>query len=291
MPAAARPPLAWGTDELQAALARLCPGLEVRVEANLASTNTSLLDACRTSPTAWRAPVLLVAEHQSGGRGRQGRVWASEPGASLTCSLAWPLRRVDFSGLSLAVGVALAEAIDPPRAGAARIGVKWPNDLWLLDAEPAPDRAPGRKFGGVLIETVAQLAPAADRVAVIGIGLNVLPLAVTDPSSGVACLHELDAHLTAPLALQRIAAPLLRALAEFEASGFAGFKTRYAARDLLYGRPVQAGAHSGMAGGVTADGALQLNDGDAMHHIVAGDVSVRLQPRGLPMATPSPAAC
>src|SRR5436305_15350183 len=83
-------------------------------------------------------PCLLVAEHQTHGHGRNGRVWQAAPGASLTFSLALPLAPKDWSGLSLAVGVALAQALDPPQAGAAasdapRIGVKWPNDLWLPD--------------------------------------------------------------------------------------------------------------------------------------------------------------
>ena len=58
--------------------------------------------------------------------------WHGAAGASLTCSLAWPFARADLSGLSLAVGVALADALEPP-PGAGRIGLKWPNDLWLLD--------------------------------------------------------------------------------------------------------------------------------------------------------------
>ena len=76
------------------------------------------------------APCLLVAERQTAGRGRHGRPWRSTPGASLTFSLAWPLTRADLSGLSLAVGVALADALDA--TATPRIGLKWPNDLWLV---------------------------------------------------------------------------------------------------------------------------------------------------------------
>jgi BirA family biotin operon repressor/biotin-[acetyl-CoA-carboxylase] ligase len=93
-----------------------------------------------------------VAEHQTRGRGRLGRGWGRSAGASLTFSLSLPLAPRDWSGLSLAVGVALADALEPPLDGAVpRIGLKWPNDLWL-------DRRPGsgRKLGGVLIETAGR---------------------------------------------------------------------------------------------------------------------------------------
>ena len=116
-------------------------------------------------------PCLLVAEEQTRGRGRLGRGWIASAGASLTFSLALPLAPEEWSGLSLAVGLALAEALDPMvQPGAPpRIGLKWPNDLWLVDG---PGR--GRKLGGILIETVSV---GHRRMCVLGVGLNVLPQA------------------------------------------------------------------------------------------------------------------
>lgn len=275
MQAPACPRLDWRVRELEAAW----PGLAVNVLASVGSTNTQLLEACRASAAPMRHPTLLVAEQQHAGRGRQGRVWTSVPGSSLTCSLGWPLQRADFSGLSLAVGVALADALDAQPGGASSIGLKWPNDLWRLDADGG-----GRKLGGILIETTSQADGA--RIAVIGIGLNVLPLAVPDARSGVACLHEIDAALDAPGVLHRIASPLLRALAEFERAGFPAFEARYRARDLLAGRVIEVGGRSGVAAGVAADGALLLRADEQVHRIVSGDVSVRLHAQGSPASTP-----
>jgi BirA family biotin operon repressor/biotin-[acetyl-CoA-carboxylase] ligase len=150
--------LRWDLEPLRRQLAPLLPGLSVEVLAQADSTNTRLLERARTEAE----PCLLVAEAQTAGRGRQGRAWTSAPGASLTFSLALPLAPADWSGLSLAVGVALADALESPAGRPAetlRIGLKWPNDLWLLD--PPQDgagvagRSIGRKLGGVLIETVA----------------------------------------------------------------------------------------------------------------------------------------
>jgi hypothetical protein len=133
--------------------------LTVEVVAAIGSTNTELLARARralaSAPADAAKPALLVAVQQTAGRGRQGKVWQSGTGtavgASLTFSLALPLAPADWSGLSLAVGLALVDALDPPLPGQPpRLGLKWPNDLILLDEG---GRAPhiGRKAGGILI--------------------------------------------------------------------------------------------------------------------------------------------
>jgi BirA family biotin operon repressor/biotin-[acetyl-CoA-carboxylase] ligase len=217
-------------------------------------------------------PCLLVAEHQTSGRGRLGRGWQSSPGASLTFSLSMPIERADWSGLSLVVGLALARALDPGRDGAAaRIGLKWPNDLWLLDGPHE-----GRKLGGVLIETVAA---GSKRLAVIGVGLNVQPMPTADIGTGFACLQELDPQGDAPDALHRVALPLVQAIRRFEHEGFAGFVADYAQRDLLLGQPVrttQQGLAEGIARGVDERGALQVRTLAGLVAVTSGEVSVRL---------------
>jgi BirA family transcriptional regulator, biotin operon repressor / biotin---[acetyl-CoA-carboxylase] ligase len=235
-------------------------------------------------------PCLLVAEQQTIGRGRQGRVWHSAAGASLTFSISLALAPRDWCGLSLAIGVALADALDPPEPGRAapRIALKWPNDLWLFEG---PGR--GRKLGGVLIETVA-VGPR--RMAVIGVGLNVQalpqPRAPSELTHGFASLHEIDAQATAPSVLHRVALPLVRAILQFEREGFAGFARAYAPRDLLRGQLVRVlGPRGdllveGVAEAIAANGALRVRDGaGAAHDISSGEVSVRL-----PGAAPEPPA-
>jgi len=170
--------LHWGAESLWQELDAVLPGLSVEIVASADSTNTRLLERAQRSSGRRSGPVttpgqldslpqpanestpygrrqddtrpcLLVAEQQHGGRGRQGRVWHSTAGLSLTFSLALAMRPPSWSGLSLAVGVALADAIDPPAGDAPpRVGLKWPNDLWLMDSAGR-----GRKLGGVLIET------------------------------------------------------------------------------------------------------------------------------------------
>jgi BirA family biotin operon repressor/biotin-[acetyl-CoA-carboxylase] ligase len=293
----AEPPLHWGAESLWQQLRTLLPGLSVEVVERCSSTNSALLERARvevrpepdnadvlvhrsveSAAFGRRAadiqPCLLVAENQTGGRGRLGRSWQSAPGASLTFSLSLPIAREDWSGLSLVVGLALADALDPPDAAKApRIGLKWPNDLWLMDGP-----ACGRKLGGVLIETVAA---GRTRLAVIGIGLNVRPMQADEASTGFACLQELDDAVTAPAALHRLALPLAQSLRRFEAEGFAGFQADYARRDLLAGQPVrttQQGLGEGTARGVDERGALQVQTATGIVAVTSGEVSVRLDP-------------
>jgi BirA family biotin operon repressor/biotin-[acetyl-CoA-carboxylase] ligase len=219
-------------------------------------------------------PCLLVAEHQTRGRGRQGREWLGSPGASLTFSLALSLQPADWSGLSLAVGLALADALDPLPPGAVpRVMLKWPNDLWLRD--PAAPGG-GRKLGGILVETIQV---GVQRMAVVGVGLNVLPQALAGLASGYACLQEIDASVTAPAALHRVAEPLVRALLQFERTGFdASGAADFARRDLLAGRAVtttQPDCPAGHADGVDARGALRVMTPEGLRLLVSGEVSVR----------------
>jgi BirA family biotin operon repressor/biotin-[acetyl-CoA-carboxylase] ligase len=269
-------PLHWGAEDLWLQLAPLLPGLTIEVLPTATSTNTLLLDRARSAASDTQ-PCLLVAEEQTGGRGRLGRAWHSRAGASLTFSLALPLAPADWSGLSLAVGLALAEALDPAVAGVApRIGLKWPNDLWLMDGPPGSGL--GRKLGGILIETVGA---GAQRLAVVGVGLNLLPQPAPDAglSQGYACLQALRADAAAPQVLACVAGPLLRALLGFQTTGFAPLAAAYARRDVLRGCRVSttlAGLPEGRAEGVDGQGALLVRHG-ALHAVVSGDVSVRLQ--------------
>jgi BirA family biotin operon repressor/biotin-[acetyl-CoA-carboxylase] ligase len=249
----------WRAPALQRQLRSLRGDLAVEVMPLCASTNTLLLQRS----DAAHPPVLLVAEQQSAGRGRQGRAWASTAGASLTFSLGLHLAPREWNGLSLAAGLAIAEALDP---GGTRLGVKWPNDLWLAD---------DRKLGGILIETAGD---AAARWCVIGVGLNISAAGGALAGVAVAGLDELDPAATAPAALARVAAPLLRAVIDFEREGFAPLVERYARRDRLCGRAVLLSAPAvggGLAEGVDTDGALLVRDGPVLRRVTGGEVSVR----------------
>ena len=298
--------LQWNTENLWTELSALLPGLSIEVVARCESTNTVLVDRARRSggsnesgpsrpgeleppisgpiplvvatPLGRRAgdtqPCLLVAEEQTRGRGRWGKSWQSSVGASLTCSLALPFAPPDWSGLSLAVGAALADALDPPnRRDAPWIGLKWPNDLMRVEGD-----APPRKLGGVLIESVPV---GSRRMAVMGVGLNIAPQTVVELSNGFACLQEFEPGIDAPSALQRIAKVWIEAVLEFQRDGFAPFKARFERRDCLAGRNVVTTLDdlpTGVAAGIDDGGALLLRVGPSLRRVGVGDVSVRSEP-------------
>ncbi|MEO7056699.1 MAG: biotin--[acetyl-CoA-carboxylase] ligase [Caldimonas sp.] len=269
-------------------------GLAIQHVAQTGSTNSDLLARAHAASQAGKAfaACVLVADRQTAGRGRHGRAWHGAEGAALTFSLAWPFAaEVDLDGLSLAVGVALADALDPaplePSRPARRMGIKWPNDLWLLDvgrrtavseagSEPDDAALHGRKLAGVLIEA----APCGKgRVAVIGVGLNVAEQAVGDAASGVAWLQEIDASASPASALHALLPALVAALQSFEHGGFDAFAERFAARDVLRGQRLRAGELDGIADGVSASGELWLRTAGGVVPVRSGEV--RLQRIGL----------
>ena len=283
----------WGAEALWQALVPLLPGLSIEVVQTLDSTNTELTERLRSAsrvqslqkaPSDRRGgrmddlfPQLLVAINQTAGRGRLGRRWHSTPGASLTFSLALPLKRADWSGLSLAVGLAVVEAVDPD---GRRLGLKWPNDLILCESNggSADDKAlrTGRKLGGILIESVAV---GEQRAAVIGIGINIAPQPMAEADYGTAALTELWPEATPQDTLARIGEPLVRTLLAFERDGFAPLQQAYARRDVLRGQLVKTSDRlmpEGVADGVDADGALKVAGGGQTRRVLSGEVSVRL---------------
>ena len=286
-------PTQWPAEAIWEAVAPSLPGFTVELLPEIDSTNSELMRRFRGSPgsSPRPEPVLLLAEQQSAGRGRLGRSWQSRRGDSLTFSLGLLLQPADWSGLSLVVGISLAESLDPggtARKGSSRIGLKWPNDLWLGGAQGE------RKLGGILVETVSVDSVSGLRYVVIGVGINIKPLQLTMPStvgapasSAVApgCLQELFPELDAPAVLLRVLAPLVQALQGFEQFGFAPFQARFAARDVLAGRAVQLSDGSqGTAHGVGENGGLRVQTAAGMQEITSSEVSVR------PVAASSAAA-
>jgi BirA family transcriptional regulator, biotin operon repressor / biotin---[acetyl-CoA-carboxylase] ligase len=256
-------------------------GLVVDLEAQdqVDSTNTRLLAAAARDV----APTLrvLVAKHQSAGRGRLGRPWHSRVDDSLTFSCSMPMPASMGPGVSLAVGVAIAQALDPiadDRDGEERepaLLVKWPNDLWLRDAAVPWG---GRKLGGILIETSSVTAaavaphdqtPRSPRAMVVGVGLNLRRAAawVNDaalgqaPAHGVASLDERDGGAEACDVLHRVVPALVAGVARYATLGWIAFDAAWQLRDALVGRWVRASVAPPGAGhpGASDGGKLTTN--------------------------------
>jgi BirA family transcriptional regulator, biotin operon repressor / biotin---[acetyl-CoA-carboxylase] ligase len=268
-------PIHWPLEAIWQAVSPQLPGFTAEVLPAIDSTNTELL---RRFKSGRPEPTLLVAEQQTAGRGRLGRVWHSQRAGSLTFSLGLALQPADWSGLSLAVGISLADSLNPSSAAGMHIGLKWPNDLWLC--------SPGgeRKLAGILVETASW---EGQRYVVIGVGINISAQAVAAaptnddaaPAMAPAALQELLPGIDAPAALARVVAPLVQTVQAFAQFGFAPFQARFARRDVLAGRDVTVfdgkTQLEGSAHGVGVDGALLVHTADGMKEITSSEVSVR----------------
>jgi BirA family biotin operon repressor/biotin-[acetyl-CoA-carboxylase] ligase len=147
---------------------------DVRWVAETGSTNVDAMDLARQGEPEG---VVVVADHQTAGRGRAGRTWTAAPGAGLLCSILLRPPPAVMDLATMAVGVAAAAAVDAVAGFAPRL--KWPNDLvW-----PGDGSADDRKLAGILAEAdwpaAAKVSagwrppgPGERAVVVVGIGIN-----------------------------------------------------------------------------------------------------------------------
>ncbi|HSK54470.1 MAG TPA: biotin--[acetyl-CoA-carboxylase] ligase [Jiangellales bacterium] len=250
------------------------PWSDVRAVPTTGSTSSDVADLARDGTPEG---LVLLAAHQSRGRGRLGRSWTAPPGTSLACSAllrpeAVPVSR--WSWLSLLAGVAVAEAVDDVSGVSALL--KWPNDVLVGD----------RKLAGILAERIE--TPSGHAV-VLGVGLNVTARPEDLPEGGTSLAAEVAGRGTGENpggpALVPVAVALLRRLGEgyrawtgVTGDPAGGLAEDYRRRCGTLGRRVRAdlpgGTHvEGTAVDLDAAGRLVVRVVDGRQVIVgAGDV-------------------
>lgn len=200
----------------------------------------STLDVAHAIASDAPTGVLLLADEQTAGRGRQGRRWTSAPGAGIWLTLVErPVDARALDVLALRCGLYAAEALDAD-AGAP-VAVKWPNDLYVGDL----------KLAGILIET--RWRGTAPEWVAIGMGLNVRP-PPPELSTGTGLLAG-----SSRLAVLERLVPALRRAAAATHHLSADELARWRARDYAWERAVIAPA-AGRAVGITAAGELLVDD-------------------------------
>lgn len=223
-------------------------------------------EECDSTQDVLRDPALhegavAVTEHQTAGRGREGRRWDDAPGRSLLFSvLLRPLPGLPTQQLSVIAGLAVAEGIDNVAATSAQL--KWPNDV-LLE---------GRKVAGVLLEST-------EGAVICGIGVNVAQTEAELPDDArippgslrTATEREVDRAVLLAELLER----LQRRYDEWLDLGLGLFVPDLERRDALRGAPVTVGDVSGTAAGIAADGRLRIRADDGTETLVAsGEVEL-----------------
>lgn len=234
---------------------------------SLVSTSDRLKALARGGAPEWTA---VLADAQTGGRGREGRAWVSPPGGLYLSVLLRP-RFAKVGLLPLAAGVAVAEA-------AAELGVatelKWPNDVL----------ASGRKLAGILAEAAS--GPAGVEWVVLGLGVNVVLEASTVPPEMAGAVTSLAAEGARPRPIPEVAAAVLArlgacydALRSDPGAVLSAWRARAAP---WWGRLVDVGTAGGGVQGrmheVDGDGALVLElEGGERRRFLSGEVQ-RMRP-------------
>ncbi len=215
--------------------------------------------------------LVVLAEKQTAGRGRRGKVWVSPLASNIYMSVVW-----DFSGaggtlkgLSLAIGVAVRRAL--LKLGVTDIKLKWPNDIFVN----------GKKLGGILLEMIGD--PSAKCSVIVGIGINVL---MSESSAESIDQDWTDLHKASSATISRnelvacLIAETFEVLDNFQRTGFSVYRAEWQAADLLKNQSGTISKDhetvSGIVLGVDNSGSLrmQLADGEEQRFI-GGELSLR----------------
>ena len=256
-------------NQLTQALDTLAPAFHIRWVDTIASTNSALVEA---PPEDDSRIHVLVASEQTAGRGRRGRQWLSWQGASLTFSVLWRFapRAPVPAGLSLAVGIALASALEG--LGLSDVALKWPNDVLVH----------GAKLAGVLVEVL----PGKRIEAVIGIGVNLaLPDNCNIPryDGNALAVGALADELATPPSREALLAAILTrlhpVLSTYGSAGFGLLRSAWQQRNAFANLPVRVFGENidicGICAGVDEDGALLIDTDTGKRRVLAGEVSLR----------------
>lgn len=239
-------------------------GLELHEQVE--STNLLGLGCDPHVPT----PHLIVAERQTGGRGRgANRWWGSDGCLMFSLVLDFPslgIAEHRRAVMSLVTGLAMWRAV-APLVDPAQLKLKWPNDLYYQ----------GRKVCGILLQASAA-GPAAQRV-VVGIGLNVhnrFDEAPAEVRERATSLSESGASPGRLFDVLDVALETLRSEYEWLAQGRSDLARRWSDRCLLRNKQVTlqvaGNCVSGRCLGVNDDGSLSVDDGAGERRFVSGEV-------------------
>ncbi len=242
-------------------------GRHILAEELLESTN---LTAAALAPASEEG-LLVLADQQSGGRGRNGRKWASPPGRNLYFSLVLKPCCHPSAVPQLAIVAALSISRALERLGVMGAGVKWPNDI----------HCNRRKLCGILC-SMSSLGDRAE-YAIAGIGLNVNMEELDFPESlrctATSLLMETGRRMDRALVL----AEALNSLEEDYSlwkkhCSLSPFMERWDGMDVLKGKTIVAehggGIVAGRADGIEASGLLRLETADGLKLISAGDTHI-----------------
>lgn len=244
---------------------------------HLASTVSTNEDAYKLALDGAIHGYGVIADVQTGGKGRLGRQWVTPAGTGLCCSviLRPQLPFIEFPRLTLTAGLALCKVIEQLTAMDC-FGLKWPNDLYCE----------GKKCGGILVESSSPSVEGDDSFVVVGIGLNVNSRLDDFPTNLQPTVTSLLIQTAKIYSVQEIFTlirnSLLTHLRIHEEDGFHTILNEWRRRDVLYGKEMQwltteKEVITGVGLGPDETGQLVAKDRNGkLHTILSGDVNLKL---------------
>lgn len=252
-------------------LEKLLPTADIITKSTTGSTNTDARDIARQNKL--KRPLLIVADHQSCGRGRQGKAFHS-PSGGLYMTLALPcgLPLADTLGVTSCTAVAVSDAIDSLTG--ADCGIKWVNDIYLETGSDAG------KLCGILVESVNDYEKMVSEVLIIGIGVNLTEApSVTDSSVKAISLADCGYSCSRT----ELCAAIVNRLLTFRQTGFSSesWIDEYRRRSIVTGREVtfvrNGVTYSGTASAITDSGSLIVNCGGDTVMLDSGEIHLRVK--------------
>ncbi|MCF6766311.1 biotin--[acetyl-CoA-carboxylase] ligase [Thiotrichales bacterium 19S3-7] len=238
----------------------------------LDSTN-DYLSALKT--TATDLPIICIAEKQTKGKGRFGKPWYAPFGDNIYLSIAVApeIDITQLSGLALAVGIGIIQAVETICQLPKQLKLKWPNDIFYEN----------KKLGGILIEAQAEANGQCRLVIGIGININMqcdsqANKSITQPWSSIYQASQIYQDRN-PLIISMIQ-HTLKVIETYQLNGLTPFLPQWHKRDLLFNQTVDivSGKHSyhGIAKGINEHGHLKLELNDNNTKIFAsGEASIK----------------
>ena len=261
--------MALDEQAVRTALSGVGFGNPLRVLETTGSTNA---DALAWAEEGAPEGALVVADHQTEGRGRKGRTWLSEPGRALLFSIVLRPNPDRIGLLSTAVGVGACEAIRALTH--LSILLKWPNDLVVEE----------RKLAGILVES--RFSADRDPIAIAGMGINVswgrdaIPAEIAERATSIGTEVErmgLEDPPSRESLLAHVLAGIDRRYAQLQKGDVTDLVTTAQSLSSLIGREVVVRlpgneAITGTVTGLAPDGRLELETNDGYEALDAGEV-------------------
>ncbi|MEN8257147.1 MAG: biotin--[acetyl-CoA-carboxylase] ligase [Thermodesulfobacteriota bacterium] len=240
---------------------------------HLAETDSTNRVAMEQGRKGGQTGLIIVADHQSQGRGRLDKKWLSSAGDGLYFSVILrPLLALDeLARITLAAGAAVAEALQPLLA--EMVMLKWPNDIIVGN----------RKCGGILSES--DISNIDRPLVILGIGLNLqrpeegFPAEIADRAGALA---DYSSEFIEPgVLLEELIAKIDHVLTELEQQGWPAIRKRWQQRDITMARRMtwvtaKGEVINGVSQGIDEQGLLYIrDDSGTRHEVLSGDVQLQ----------------